>query len=175
MIPVRQGDGVGLSAAGFSEVREGDGTVLWSQGGAILDSVATRDDDDGTNTNSDRRGVKITTKSEWPSIGCKLSQNVAGVTEAQLIRWSDGVVLDKVDISGLSAGDTYTHDDVNLPANTDFALVAWDGGNDYTEGFDDDPSYPYESDDVDIINGVVFGTSTGNSISNIISVGNIGF
>lgn len=38
MIPIRQGDGTGLSASGFSEVRTGDGTVLWSAGGEIPDS-----------------------------------------------------------------------------------------------------------------------------------------
>jgi hypothetical protein len=29
MIPIRKGDGTGLSAKGYSEVRKGDGTVLW--------------------------------------------------------------------------------------------------------------------------------------------------
>jgi len=36
MSPMRKGDGTGLSAKGFSEVRKGDGTVLWN---AIPDSA----------------------------------------------------------------------------------------------------------------------------------------
>jgi hypothetical protein len=39
MMPIRRGDGTGLSVPGFSEVRTGDGTVLWSAGGGIPDSV----------------------------------------------------------------------------------------------------------------------------------------
>ena len=39
MMPIRKGDGTGLSVPGFSEVRTGDGTVLWSAGSAIPDSV----------------------------------------------------------------------------------------------------------------------------------------
>lgn len=38
MRPLRQGDGTGLSVPGFSEVRTGDGTVLFSSGGGIPDS-----------------------------------------------------------------------------------------------------------------------------------------
>jgi hypothetical protein len=37
MVPIRQGDGTGLTPNGFAEVRKGDGTVL-SSGGAIPDS-----------------------------------------------------------------------------------------------------------------------------------------
>jgi len=39
MMPIRRGDGTGLSVPGFSEVRKGDGTVLWSAGADIPDSV----------------------------------------------------------------------------------------------------------------------------------------
>lgn len=38
MIPIRQGDGTGLSVPAFTEVRKGDGTVLWSAGAEIPDS-----------------------------------------------------------------------------------------------------------------------------------------
>lgn len=37
-MPIRKGDGTGLAAKGYSEVRKGDGTVLWN---AIPDSVAS--------------------------------------------------------------------------------------------------------------------------------------
>jgi len=37
MMPIRRGDGTGLSVPGFSEVRKGDGAVLWSAGGDIPD------------------------------------------------------------------------------------------------------------------------------------------
>lgn len=42
MNPIRQGDGTGLSAAGFSEVRKGDGTVLSAAGPGIPDSGVAR-------------------------------------------------------------------------------------------------------------------------------------
>lgn len=64
MNPVRQGDGVGLSAAGFSEVREGDGTVLWSQGGAIPDSAIAQYDARALTGYSD--GDPVNT---WPDEG----------------------------------------------------------------------------------------------------------
>lgn len=38
MIPIRQGDGTGLSVPGVSEVRKSEGTVLWSAGAEIPDS-----------------------------------------------------------------------------------------------------------------------------------------
>ena len=39
MVPIRQGDGTGLAAKGYSQVRKGDGTVLWN---AIPDSEANQ-------------------------------------------------------------------------------------------------------------------------------------
>jgi hypothetical protein len=39
MRPIRQGDGTGLSVPGFSEVRRGDGTVVWSAAPDIPDSA----------------------------------------------------------------------------------------------------------------------------------------
>jgi len=42
MSPMRKGDGTGLSAKGFSEVRKGDGTVLWN---AIPDSGISQEED----------------------------------------------------------------------------------------------------------------------------------
>lgn len=39
MNPIRQGDGTGLSVPGFSEVRKGDGTVLWSLEGELPANV----------------------------------------------------------------------------------------------------------------------------------------
>lgn len=59
MRPARQGDGTGLSASGFSEVRKGDGTVLWSAAPDIPDSVETQyrfEDDSDTTTALDGVG-----------------------------------------------------------------------------------------------------------------------
>lgn len=42
MRPIRDGAGTGLSVPGFSEVRKGDGTVVWSKGPDIPDSVVSR-------------------------------------------------------------------------------------------------------------------------------------
>ena len=41
MVPIRKGDGTGLAAKGYSQVRKGDGTVLWN---AIPDSGVYLDD-----------------------------------------------------------------------------------------------------------------------------------
>jgi len=59
MAPIRRGDGTGLNAQGFSEIRKGDGTVLWS---AIPDSdVYLNDDWDDNQLTSNREGSGTTT------------------------------------------------------------------------------------------------------------------
>jgi hypothetical protein len=49
MVPFRKGDGTGLGAKGFSEIRKGDGTVLWSAGPDIPDSVVDNYEDADAN------------------------------------------------------------------------------------------------------------------------------
>ena len=47
MVPIRKGDGTGLAAKGYSQVRKGDGTVLWN---AIPDSDLYYPVDEGSGT-----------------------------------------------------------------------------------------------------------------------------
>ncbi len=56
MAPIRKGDGTGLDAKGYSQVRKGDGTVLWN---AIPDSDVYLHDDfgDGKLQNRDDSGT----------------------------------------------------------------------------------------------------------------------
>jgi hypothetical protein len=52
MLPIRKGDGTGLSVPGIAEVRKGDGTVLWSASGGISNKIVSlyeyEDDSDTT-------------------------------------------------------------------------------------------------------------------------------
>jgi len=67
MRPLRQGDGTGLSASGFSEVRKGDGTVLFSAGGEIPDSAVAQFDARQLSGFAD--GDSVTTRPDHTSNG----------------------------------------------------------------------------------------------------------
>lgn len=177
MNPIRQGDGTGLSVPGYSEVRKGDGTVVWSAGSDIPDSVVSRENDNSTFTTSELRGLQINSDDEWPSIGAELSGNTAGATTAYIYRVSDGTLMGQTDISGLSAGGTFTIENVNLQPSTDYNFVVDAGGSDYDAGFYNSNSYPYSSSDGNLrIVGAATGPSStsGNPIV-LKRVGNVGF
>lgn len=145
----------------------------------IPDSIASRGPDDVKNTNSSKRGIKINTKSDWGSIGVEISSNTpnssnGGPTEAQIIQLSDGQILQKVDISQLSGGDTFTFNSVGLISGNNYAIVAYDSGNSFTYGGDTNPSFEYTSQYVDIIDGIKQGTQSADP-TNFSKVGNIGF
>ena len=159
----------GASRAGLMSVAADD----------IPDSVVSRPEDDGdSNDFSGESGVVIETKSEWPSIGARISNNTVGATRAYL-RDDGGAVISETDISSLVSGDTFTFDDVNLDANTTYQIVLDAEGSDFDHGNFSDTIYPYESPDVDIIARIFNGEEPvfddGAPVVCVNDIGNTGF
>ena len=140
---------------------------------SIPDLVVTRAKDNNTISNSNKRGIEIHTKTQWQSIGARLSSNVSGVSKAEIIEISTGNILQTVNISGLSSGDTFTFDNVELESGKNYSIIAWDEGNGHNSGTNN-TSDTYTSDDLDIVGGIRQGTVSAD-YSNIVEVGNIGF
>jgi len=138
----------------------------------VPNSVASRPTDEDFASSSASDGLRIETKSEWPSIGAKLSANTSNVTDAVLTRVSDGTEIDRVDVSGLSAGDAFTFDDVNLAANEKFDMELENTSGDFSNGYNSSVSFPYTTTDVDIIGRAGGGTNLAASLNDI---GNTGF
>ena len=171
------GELVTPSGATASELIGPSGQVLW-EGDAIRDSVVSRPNDGNTTgfDSTDEAGVIISSSDTLESIGCRLSANVSNQETADIIRFSDSTVLDSVDISGLSAGDVFTFDQVNLSADTEYA-IAVSASSSWTSGFITlIGEYPYTSDDgvLSITNGY-FNDGSTNASHNIVEVGNLGF
>jgi len=146
------------------------------QGDAIPDSVVSRPNDNkSTSDITGQSGLEIETKSVWPSIGARISDKTSGATEAQL-RDNNASVIATVDISGLSSGDTFVFDGVDLAANTTYQITLDAGGSVYTPGINDtsegQQSYPYTSDDVNIT-ARIFDGNNPNEFA-VIAVNDIG-
>ena len=152
--------------------------------GEVLDDIpdrqVSRPQDDGSNDDDTRLvGVRIETTDEWPSIGGIISANVSGATQAKIYRVSDGSLMGDADISGLSAGDAFTVDDVNLQPDTEYNFLIDNGGDEYTAGFlsVSETDTPYVSDDgnLAIIDGAEGETGRNDGLLNIVTVGDVGF
>ena len=145
----------------------------------IPDSVVSRPDDDSTAPGRDDvQGMEIELKSDWPSIGGRISNNSSGADTARLYDSDTRSQIDSVDISGLSSGDAFTFDDVNLESGKKY-IIFLDGAN-WTLGFrDNESNYPYTSDDVDITGNVSESTNasvyTDDVVQAIDDIGNTGF
>ena len=145
---------------------------------AIPDSVVSRDPDDDSDGQTPAFGLKVETNVEWNEIGGRLSQNVSGVTRAYIYRESDEELLGDIDISALSADDTFTIDlDPVMTSGETYNFVVDAEGSSYTRGFDSAPDFPYTSPDGDLsLVGGALRESEGSSVANnIIEVGNVGF
>lgn len=146
---------------------------------SIPDSVVSRPDDDASFENdSFQFGLLIETSQSWPSIGARLSQNVSGQTRAYLYRVSDDTLIRDVDISGLSALDTFTFDDVDLSENTQYTVVVGAEGANMTHGQYEAASFPYTSSDsnLQIVDNAETSSAWDNNDNafNILEVGNVG-
>ena len=173
MAPIRKGDGTPLEIPGVSEVRSGDGRVFFD-GVAIPDSVVSRPEDDDTTDQTEECGLVITAKSDWSSIGARISNNTSGVTRAYLRDHTAESLIDDVDISNLSSGDAFTFDDVNLESENDYSITVGAEGSSYDLGFRrGETDYPYTSDDVDIVGAV--GTDEDPVVQGVNDIGNVGF
>ena len=140
---------------------------------AIPDTVVSRQDDNITSTQSGKMGLGIQTKSNWPSIAFRLSNNTGSdATRAYLHELDENddlsTLISDVDISADSAGDIVEFNDVNLAANERFAIVIDAEESSFDVGFfdtDSEANYPYESEDVDIV-GRIFDSGTLQSDNN---------
>ena len=141
----------------------------------IPDSVVSREPDNDSFTSDGERGIRIELKSNWPSIGAKISENTENFTTAYL-RNEDDELIDSKDISDLSSEDTFTFDDVNLSSGEIFSISLDAGGSGFTNGQNTgETDYPYTSDDLDVIGTYDNGSSTDNGYRLINDVGNVGF
>ena len=177
MPPIRKGDGTPVTPKGISQIRTGDGRILFD-GPAIPDSVVSREADNRQTTDDRKFGLRIETTSEWPRIGAELSENVGSMTRAYIFRVSDGLLMGDADISGLDNGDTFTIDlDNSLVSDETYNFVVDAEGADYSRGFDDGPTFPYDSDDGELaITAGAIGENDGDDSANCLSqVGNVGF
>ena len=176
MTPIDMGDGTGtLGQGGLRNVS----TFI----GAIPDSVVSRDADDREiGDSSTKYGVQIETNVEWSEIGGELSGNVAGSpTRAYVYRVSDSTLMGDVDISGLTAGGTFTIDlGTNLVSGETYNFVIDAEGSNYNVGHvNTRDNLPYTSSDGDlsIVDTAIneTGTETSFGPANLLRVGNVGF
>jgi len=133
-------------------------------------STADRPADNDSTTNSGLRGLVVTPNEPLGGIEATLSSNYGGEgTVAELIRMSDGAVLDSVDATGLSPGDTVTLLGP-LESGTDYGVQIGDPSNDTLHGRYGSTSYPYTSDEVDITDGLRDGTNRSGNAYNFTDV-----
>jgi len=159
-------------------VRVNGRSVGVGAGSAIPDSVVSREDDNSLTSKTAKHGHIINTKSEWPSIGARISKQTSGVTRAYLHNYDEandqiGSLIQDVDISSLTSNDSFTFDDVNLPANNKYMILVDAEGQSFTLGFNLASNYPYTSQDVDIT-ARWDGTNTSSDQANVICVNDIG-
>ena len=117
----------------------------------LPDEVVSRPDDGDVSNNDQTQGLKIELKSNWQSIGARISNNTQGATRAYL--WdSNQSTIDSLDISALSSGDAFAFEDVNLASGEQYYIVLDAEGEDHDTGFfsASDP-YPYVGDSLNII------------------------
>lgn len=147
---------VGASGNGVEEVLR--------VGGDLETSVSREADDDTLNmTGGGRYGIVIETHGEITETTATISDNTSGVTTAYLHE-PDGTEIESTSISGGEATFTTT-----LNANTEYRIVADAGGPEYPAGYDNDPSFPYTGNHVDIISGS-FSDSDDDDAFNFVTV-----
>jgi len=147
-------------------------------GSAIPDSVVSRvaDDDTGLGA-SPPRGIKFSVSQNWPDFQARLSQNQTTLSDNHdmVIGDTNGTILARESVVGLSANDVVTFTGVNLSANNSYhvSLESTDGDT-FDYAYNTSPSFPYTSSDgnLSIINGWVNG-STNSSPYCISEIGNI--
>lgn len=169
-----------LNSNGRYEVESG---LFLNSISAIPDSVVTRPNDDISFSDSEGYGMVVEPSQDWPDIGAELSNNLSGATRAYIYDFSDGTLLGDTDISGLSAGDTFTFG-VSISAGGQYSFVVDAEGSSFTVGRLDGSSdlYPYTSSDGNLeLTGSIEGanglTSFGNNehAYSFTRIGDVGF
>lgn len=122
--------------------------VTDTPGSDIPDTVVSRDPDDNTFSTDVPHGLRFETSQTWPEIGATISANSSGFTTATVERVSDGQLMGSKDISGLSAGDSFFIGlDSELSKNETFDILLGAGGSTYSSGYDNNPNFPFTSND----------------------------
>ena len=137
---------------------------------AIPDTSVSRDPD---NTQGDdfstAHGIKIETNVEWPEFDGEISSQTEGHIKAKIWRIVDGddnVQIGEKDVSDLSAGDSFRVDlDENMVDGPTYAFELGDPDGSFDPGFDDDPDFPYESEDGDL--SIVGGSNQGGEDTSV--------
>jgi len=142
---------------------------------AIPNSVVSRPDDDGTGgSKTALHGLVVKFANSYGEFGARISNNTSGATRA-VVTDSAGNIIDSVDISSLSAGDAFTFSG-DFSAETEYHVKVDAEGLAFTVGYNSSAtSYPYTSQDVDIVARVTGTTVDQNATHAINDVGNVGF
>jgi len=182
MMPPTSIDGTDITGATIdgTDVQEitVDGQTVFS---ALPSTVVTRNPDDDSSTQTDKFGMVVETSQQWNDIGATLSGNVAGVNRAYIHEFPSGTLVGDIDITSVNAGESFTFG-LSLSANEKYSFVVDAQGSSYTNGRDDNASYPITSPDgnmkfigcIESGNGL---TALGNSThaNSILQVGDVGF
>jgi len=153
-----------------------DGQVVFTAVPDIPDSIVSRTDDDSTVTGTTQEfGLEISLKTDYPSIGARISTNTSGATRAYLVD-SNNSEIQTVDISSLSSNDAFTFDNVNLTSGNNFGIYLDAEGSTYDFGFADESNYPYTGTDIDIVGAYGKGDFSGGQQPRAVNdIGNVGF
>lgn len=144
----------------------------------IPDSVVTRTADNNVVSNTGQYGHRFESTVEWPSIGAEISANCVGQTRAYLYDVDDGnALIEDKDISGLSAGDSFTFDGVNLSPNTTYSILLDADGVEWDAGYYDSANFAYTSADSKLtIKSADFnGSSFTDNAYSFSAIGDVGF
>jgi hypothetical protein len=119
-------------------------------GAAIPDSQVLRSADTNSTSGSGDAGPVINPNVDLNGVKAEISENTADATAAY-IRDSNDNILGQTDISGLSSGDTFQIDGVSMTSGSDYLLTLDAEGSQWTVGFYESPTYPYETGAFDIV------------------------
>ena len=159
-----------------------DGTNWYSLSGtdgflpAIPKSVTSRPQDNDSFTDDIDAGFQIHLKNDWPSIGVRISNKTTGVTRAYLYEDDNdgaGLLIEDIDISGKSSGDTFVFDDVDLENGEKYWIAVDAEGSDWERGYaEGEDDYPYVGDDLDITDRYLDGGANTGTVAALNDIGN---
>jgi hypothetical protein len=118
---------------------------------SINGSTVTRPADGRSSTSSAARGIAIKPNTDLAGVDAVISDNSSGYSRAYLAD-DQGNLIDEVDISGKSPGDTVRFRGT-MSSGSRYNLLMDDQGNTVTKGKEGSPNFPYTSTDVDIVDG----------------------
>ena len=173
MPPIRKGDGTPVEPKGVSQIRTGDGRILFD-GVAIPDIVVSRPSDDSSDSGTDvSRGLVVEAQSDFGGIGARISDNVSGVSRARLYDYNSGGYVATTDISGLSSGDAFGFEDVDIKDGQEYGIELDDDGGSFTQGYASEDNYPYDGDEFIITGASIQGSKDdGFEAINVNDIGN---